>query len=106
MKGERYENRLPEFLKKYFWEVNFEKLDVKKNSAYILIRLLEYGDEKAIGWMKRHFTKDDIENVLFHFRGISPKSANYWALMLDIDKNSVLCLQRHYLKIRKKHWNY
>jgi hypothetical protein len=97
---------IPKFLKKYFWDVDFDKLDVKAHSQDILTRLLEYGDEKAIRWMKRNFTKDEIADVLFHLRTVSPKSANFWALIFGIDRKKVLCLQKHYLEIRKRCWPY
>ena len=97
---------LPKFLKKYFWDIDFDKLDVKTHYQDILVRILEYGDEKAIDWMKRKFTKDDVAKVLFRLRGISPKSANFWALIFGIDRKRILCLQKHYLEIRKKHWSY
>ena len=97
---------LPKFLKKYFWDIDFDKLDLKTHYQDILVRILEYGDEKAIDWMKRSFTKDDVAEVLFRLRGISPKSANFWALIFGIDRKRILCLQKHYLEIRKKHWPY
>jgi hypothetical protein len=43
--------KIPEFLKKYFWDVEFNKIDLKKNRVYILKRILEFGDEKAVAWM-------------------------------------------------------
>ena len=96
----------PVFLKQYFWDIDFDKLDLKTHYQDILVRILEYGDEKAIDWMKRNFTKDDVANVLFHLRGVSPKSANFWALIFGIDRKKVLCLQKPYLEIRKRHWPY
>lgn len=96
----------PKFLKQYFWDIDFEKLDLKTHYQDILVRILEYGDEKAIDWMKRNFTKDDVANVLFHLRGVSPKSANFWALIFGINRKEVLCLQKHYLEIRNRHWPY
>ena len=96
----------PKFLKKYFWDVDFEKIDLKAHPQSILVRVLEYGDEKAVDWMKQNFTKDDIANVLFRLRGVSPKSANFWALIFGIDRKKVLCLQKHYLEIRNRHWPY
>jgi len=39
---------LPEFLKKYFWDVDFSKLDKEAYSQFIIERILEYGDQKAI----------------------------------------------------------
>jgi hypothetical protein len=98
--------KLPRFLKKYFWDVEFEKLDIQVYSRDILARLLEYGDEKAISWMKRNFTKRQIEDILLHYRDVSPQSANFWALIFNIDRRKVLCLQKPYLEIRKRHWPY
>ncbi len=106
MKGCEVDIRLPNFLKKYFWDVDFEKLKAKTHPEFVLERLLEYGDEKAVNWMKKNYTENEIANVLFHFRGVSPKSANYWALIFNINKKKILCLQKHYLKIRKRHWAY
>lgn len=98
--------RLPNFLKKYFWDVDFKKLNARTHPEFILERLLEYGDEKAVNWMKNNYSKNEIADVLFYFRGVSPKSANYWAVIFNINKKKILCLQKHYLEIRKKHWAY
>lgn len=98
--------KLPGFLKKYFWDVEVKKIDTEAYSRYVLAKLLEYGDEKAINWMKRNFTKNQIEDVLYHYRIVSPQSANFWAVVFNIDKKKVLCLQKPYLEIRRRHWPY
>lgn len=98
--------RAPAFLKQYFWDIDFNKLDLKIHYQDILVRILEYGDEKAIDWMKQNFTEGDIADVLFRLRSISPKSANFWALIFGIDRKKILCLQKRYLEIRKRHWQY
>ena len=98
--------KLPEFLKKYFWDVEFEKITLKKNKVYILRRILEYGDEKAVAWMWKNFEKPEIKTVLSKFRGYSKKSANFWALLLDISKERVLCLRKPSLRGQKKIWPY
>lgn len=41
---------IPKEIRKYFWEVDADKLDFNKRRIYILKRLLEYGNPKAIGW--------------------------------------------------------
>ncbi|MDP2928753.1 MAG: hypothetical protein Q8O01_01640 [Candidatus Omnitrophota bacterium] len=99
-------SKLPPSLKKYFWDVDFEKMDAEVSSGNVLARLLEYGDEKAISWMKKNFSKDQVEDVLFHYRSVSPQSANFWALIFNINKRKILCLQKPYLEIRRKHWPY
>lgn len=97
---------LPQFLKPYFWDVDFAKLDYKEYSRFVLGRILEYGDKRAINWMQRNFSKGDIAGVLSRLRAVSPKSANFWALIYGIDRKKILCLQKHYLQMRKRHWPY
>ena len=98
--------KIPKFLKKYFWDVEFNKIDLKKNRTYILRRILEFGDEKAVAWMWKNFKKTEIKYVLSHFRGYSQKSANYWALLLNMDRKEVLCLKRPSSKEQKRIWPY
>lgn len=85
---------LPGFLKNYFWDTNFKEIDQKENSVYILKRILNYGDERAVNWMFDSFKKSEIKNALSNFRGYSQKSANYWALVLDLPRKEVSCLKK------------
>ena len=98
--------RLPKFLNKYFWDVEFEKIDLQKRKVYVLRRILEYGDEKAVSWMWKNFKKSEIRNALSNFRGYSQKSANFWALLLNVPREKVLCLKKHSLKEQKRIWPY
>jgi hypothetical protein len=98
--------KLPEFLNKYFWDVEFEKIDLQKRRVYVLRRILEYGDEKAVAWMWQNFKKSEIEDVLCKFRGYSQKSANFWALLLDVPREEVLCLKKPSSKEQKRIWPY
>lgn len=98
--------KLPEILKKYFWDIDFEKLDIKKYRFYVIRRILNYGDEKAILWMNSQFNKKEQIKALCTTRDISPQSANFWALILGVSKRRVKCLQKHYLAIRKQFWPY
>ncbi len=68
-------------LKKYFWDVDFDALDVEKNTKYILERILDLGDEKAVRWMQKTFSKKDIQNAFKNNRKISKKSLNFWNLV-------------------------
>lgn len=99
-------NCLPEFLKEYFWDVKFEELDLEKWRVFILKRIMEYGDDKAVDWMWKNFKKSEIKDALCNYRGYSRKSANFWASVLDIPKQEVLCLKKSSSKIPKSIWPY
>lgn len=98
--------KLPLLLKKYFWDVEFKKIDFEKRKVYILKRILEYGDEAAIRWMWKNFKKSEIKNALSNFRGYSLKTANFWAFILKINKENVKCLNTSFREIQKQFWPY
>lgn len=89
--------KLPKFLKKYFWDVDFEKLIFSEYKNFILKCLLERGDLKAINWLSTYYTKEDIKNLILTLKDLSPKTANFWALYLGVDLKKVPSLQKPYL---------
>lgn len=98
--------KLPSFLKKYFWDVEFSKLDFRKDLGYIAARILEYGDARAVKWLFRVFPKGKIKEVIRKSRQFSPKSANFWSLFFNIKQNQIECLKKSYQKTQKSHWPY
>lgn len=99
-------NRLPGFLEEYFWDVKFEELDLSKWRIFIIKRILEYGNDKAVDWMQKTFKRSEIKEVLCNYRGYSKKSANFWALVLGIPEEEVLCLKKSSSKTPKSIWPY
>jgi len=98
--------KLPGFLKQYFWDVDFDKINPQKSAQYIIARLIDRGNEKTIRWLFANYPKDLIKKVVTTRRGFSPKTANFWALILGVDKRKVVCLQTPYLKMRQALWPY
>ncbi len=91
--------KLPNFLKKYFWDVDFDSMTLEKSRTFILKRVLDRGDTKALKWLERNFTKEEIKQLLLMTRDISRKTANFWADILKIDHKKVPCLQKPYSRI-------
>ena len=87
---------MPIEFKKYFWDVEFEKLDLEKNKRYIISRLYCYGDLKAIRWIKQTYSKADIEEVAKKSRNLTPLVANYLKQQLHLKKEQMM-----YYKTRK-----
>jgi len=97
---------MPLFLKKYFWDVDFSGLDFRENPGYITARILEYGDAKAIKWLFGASQKNEIKKVVMKSRQLSSKTANFWSLFLNINRNKIECLKKSYQKMQKSHWPY
>ena len=67
-------------LRKYFWDVNSAKLDLDVHKTYIIERVLDMGDEPAVAWLRRRYSKADILRVAESSRRLSVKSKNFWKL--------------------------
>ena len=68
-------------IRKYFWEIDPQKATPKSHPEYYIRRILELGDEKAVAWLKTVYGKKKIKSVAKRGK-LSPKSQNYWKLML------------------------
>ncbi len=93
-------------LKRFFWDVDPDLLDLKKNSDYIIARILEYGDIEDIVWLFETYSKKMIGKVLINQRSFSRRTANFWSKILDIDKSKIQCLKKSYQSRQKMHWPY
>lgn len=96
----------PAFLKKYFWDIDFNKLNPQKNPQYAIERILELGDTKAVRWVYKNFNHDIIRKAVCQSRTLSQKTASFWSLILKIPKKDILCLQSDSQKIHKPIWPY
>ena len=82
---------LPSFLKRFFWEVEFENVKLPGHETYVIERLLEYGNDDAIRWVKKTFPRETIATVVRKSRVISRRTANLWALVFDIPREEIRC---------------
>ena len=69
--------RLPQFLHKYFWDIDVLKADLDRYPDFYIIRILEYGDKKALSWLSGKFSEARIKKNIGS-RVLSPKSRNYF----------------------------
>ncbi|MCK4308845.1 MAG: hypothetical protein KAW42_02600 [Candidatus Atribacteria bacterium] len=97
---------IPKFLKKYFWDVDFSKLNKEIYASFVIERILEEGDEKATRWMRDNFDIAQIKNVLFNSKNLSPKSANYWQLIFNLKRDKILCLRKSFQQKQRLIWKY
>jgi rhamnogalacturonan endolyase len=88
---------LPSFLRPCFWEVDASRLGLEGHEAYCIERILEFGDDRAIRWLKRTFPPEKIAEVVRESRAISRNTASLWGLYLEIPKEEIACFSRHSL---------
>jgi hypothetical protein len=84
---------VPQCIRRFFWDTNPESFDPTAYPAYTITRILEYGDEKAIAWLKETFPEEQIKRVICAERRLTRRSANFWALVYRIPPEEVAALK-------------
>ena len=93
---------MPKEFKKYFWDTQFEKLDIRKNKRYIISRLYCYGNLKAIKWIKETYSESDIKEVAIKSRDLKPLVANYLRQQYNLKKEEMA----YYRAIQEMNYEY
>ncbi|MGI9102197.1 MAG: DUF6922 domain-containing protein [Terriglobales bacterium] len=86
---------IPKELRNFFWDISTDHFNPHERPQYAIGRILELGTEEAVDWMKSTFTEDEIKKVIREDRHLSPRSANYWALIYRIPTEEVAALAQH-----------
>jgi hypothetical protein len=92
--------QLPEFLRPYFWDVDFSGLEIEKHSFFIIKRVLDRGNLHDIRWLIKIYGKEAIKKVVITTKDLARPTDNFWTDILDINKHQVKCLQKPYFPIR------
>lgn len=84
---------IPQHLRPLFWDTNVDDFDPSAYPVYTILRVLEHGDEEDVAWLRQVFTTEDIHRVLRTDRRLSPRSANFWALIFGLPTRDVAALR-------------
>ena len=84
---------IPEKIQRLFWDVNKEDVDIKTHRAYIIRRILDYGNIEDVKWVLKIYSQKEIVEVVKKSRGLSRKSAYFWSTYFNIPKEEVACLK-------------
>ena len=99
-------SKLPDFLRPYFWDVDFEAVDPALKSEFVVQRLLDKGNLKAVKWATDNFSSELIRRVLRTRPDFSLKNASFWSLLYQVPLAEVKCFQEPYRTTRKTLWPY
>lgn len=97
--NQQEKTQIPEFLRSHFWDVKFEDLEIERHSFLVIKRVLDRGNLRDIRWLISTYGKDAIKKVVMETKDLARPTGNFWADMLNLDKNQVACLQKPYSPI-------
>jgi hypothetical protein len=77
-------NAVPERFRSLFWDTRLENINVRRNAAYIIERVLDMGSLDALEWVQRIYPVHKIIDVLTSSRALAEKSRNFWSLWFGL----------------------
>jgi len=83
---------IPSNLQTLFWDTNLDTFTPESYPDYTIYRVLELGDDEAVTWLRQTFSEAEIRRVLSTERRLSPKSANFWAIVYGVPSREVAAL--------------
>ncbi|MBU2025726.1 MAG: hypothetical protein ABIC19_02815 [Patescibacteria group bacterium] len=70
-------------LNKYFWDVDLKQIDEKNNYFFIIERVLNFGNEEAVKWVRKTYSSKNLLEVIKKSRNLDKKTRNFWKIILD-----------------------
>ena len=81
--------KLPEKLRPYFWDTDFDVLDKEKNKLFIISRLYTKGTLVGLKWVEDNYSDRDIIEAAKKRRDLNVIVANYLRKKYDLKKEDM-----------------
>ncbi|MFO8067266.1 MAG: hypothetical protein R6U11_06765 [Bacteroidales bacterium] len=90
--------------KRFFWDVDYQNLDINKNKELIIERILTLGDISDFVNLISIYGKKEIINTAVNTAYLDKKTLNWLSIITGIPKTQFKC----YSKIQSKHvhWSF
>lgn len=64
-----------------FWDTDPKKLDIQKHAKYIIERIMDFGNDDDVRWMKKQYPKSLLAEVVNNSRVLLSNSKTLWTLL-------------------------
>lgn len=71
------------FRQSLFWDTDPKKLDINKNAKYIIERIMDFGNDDEVHWMRQQYSKELLAEVCRKSRQLQANSKALWMLLTN-----------------------
>ena len=71
------------FRQSLFWDTDPSKLDIKNHAFYIIERIMDFGLDDEVRWMRKTYSKPSLKQVLNKSRTLHPSSRKLWQILTN-----------------------
>jgi len=93
-----------DFSSHLFWDVEVSSVDLEKNRAWMVRRVLEKGFLADWQLLQKRYSKDELRDAVSSLRSLEKKATSFACVVLDLDPTQLRCFIN-----RQSHatpWNY
>jgi len=72
-----------QFRQSLFWDTDPKKLDINKNSKYIIERIMDFGNDDDVRWMRKQYPKSMLYQTVRTSKVLQPNSRTLWTLLTN-----------------------
>lgn len=81
--------RLPQSLRRHFWDTRFDALDRKANQDQIVTRLLERAGTEGLRWVIYAYSPSELRETARRTRRLTPVTANFLRETLGLSRDEM-----------------
>jgi len=70
-----------QFRQSLFWDTDPKRIDVNKNAKYIIQRIMDFGNDDEVRWMRRQYPKQLLAQVCRTSHQLHTSSKTLWKLL-------------------------
>lgn len=86
-----------------FWDFDTTQFDIDKNAAWLIQRVLEYGQMSDWNIIEKHFGIDKIIAYALNFRTLNPVARSFLSFVSGVKKEDFRCY--HIAQSNPTLWN-
>lgn len=75
--------RTIQFRQALFWDTDPKKLDTTKHAKYIIERIMDFGNDEEVRWMRRFYPKELLAEVLRKSKDLGQSTRTLWTLLIN-----------------------
>jgi hypothetical protein len=84
----REEGSIPSQFHRLFWDTEPSAIDLHRHAAYVIGRILETGNLRAVWWLQLQYPTSTILQVLASSKGLSARSRRFWSAWFEVNRAS------------------
>ena len=94
----------PQFHRRIFWDVDFDKLDYDKRANFVIERVFDRGDVEDIRQCRRYYGDEKISDALTNAKWLMKETVYLAMAILKNDLTDYRCYRL--AQLNPQHWSY